>query len=250
LVKTNGDCQIPCILGKMPGKTSVDELKNWEFQFGHYAIPNDFSSSLLVNNDNSSSSLMLQVIQGRLEVWYSFEHRGSPEIESLQLVIHKSHSLGDKNFLNPQYYKMSSVLLEYGQPSQIFLGPWPSEPDRPHWWTPFGILFYYPEQGFLIEYVLEKQENAESFIGCPDHLVAIDLVTWNPKYAKSIEEVVEQKSYFWGVGSSETLQTYYLPVTEALNMTVGEFYDTYKKQGNLDCIVVPKGIWPYGLNIP
>jgi hypothetical protein len=243
LLSTNGNCELPCLWGIFPGRTEIGTLKQFESQFGDVDNPKGYSTNLMWNED--SSTLFFQTVEDTLGRTIIFEHRGMPEINYLLLQINIDHDRGLDKFLQFSNYELSAILSQYGEPTQILLGPWPDDPDRPNQWLPFNLVLFYPGEGFLIEYVLDRQEDAGYFIGCPSRIVGLNVVAWNPNNTRTIDDVVKQKTDMWGINGIN-LHTFFLSTLDSTNITVHDFYETYKAQKNQTCIKAPRIKWPYG----
>lgn len=242
LLNNNGECKLPCFWGMIPGKTETDSLRQFEAKFGDVE-QQDFASSFLWNE--KSSSLYIQIVENALGTTFFLEHRGTPVIDYLYFHTQRAYELGSNEFLKLGEYELSTILARYGEPTQIMLGPWPIEPARPNQWLPFDLVLFYQDQGFLIEYVLDRQVDANFFIGCPQRVVGLNVVTWDPNITRSIDDVVRQKTDLWGV-SRNNLRSYFLTIRDAMGLTVQDFYEDYKTQQDMVCLKAPRIKWPYG----
>ncbi|MDR3573717.1 MAG: hypothetical protein P4L50_07640 [Anaerolineaceae bacterium] len=240
---TNGGCDFPCLWGITPEKTKIDALHQFEYQFGNVENPKDFSTSLLWGNDNSD--LYFQIVKNTLGETFDFMHKGSPGIDYLLLEVNIAHKLGLNKFLKSDYYEMPMILSRYGDPTQVLLGPWPDDPDRPQQWLPFDIDLFYQNQGFFIEYVLERQKDAVFFVGCPDQIVGLRVITWDPNQSRSIDDIVGQKTDFYGIDKAN-INSFFLSSEDSININVHNFYEMYKGQKNQPCIKAPRIKWSYG----
>jgi len=242
VLNTNGGCDFPCLWGITPGKTDIDALHQFEYQFGHVENTNDFSTTS--SWGDNSSSLYFQIVEDTLGETFGFIHKGAPEIDYLLLQVDVAHKLGFSKYLKSEYYEMPVILSRYGEPTQVLIGPWPDDPDRPKQWLPFDVVLFYQDQGFLIEYVLERQKDADFFVGCPNQMVGLRVVTWDQNHRRSIEDVVNQKTDFWGI-NGDNLTTFFLSTVDSMNVTIHDFTETYKAQKNQVCIKAPRIKWSY-----
>lgn len=244
LSSDNGNCQFPCLWGFIPGESKIIDFKNFSYQFGNIKSGSSYTDFTWFG-DVGGISFGYLIDDG--EIFGSLAHRGTTSIEYLSLDLHGyNKKFGDN--LNPlekefNYYLMYQILLNYGPPEQILVGPFPEEPDRPNDWTPFNLFLFYPHKGFSVEYIMTKQLFKEYFTGCPTQVREIIVTTWNSEKSKTIVDIAKNNPTFWGM-SPERLDVYYKPIEEVLSQTPEDFYENYLHP-NSNCIKAPMEMWPY-----
>jgi hypothetical protein len=144
------------------------------------------------------------------------------------------------NYLLPQIFKV------YGNPTDIYFGPDPEDdiPTRQSSWIPFSVLLFYPDQGFLVDYLLPKNIEGDYFTGCLNQINELTIISWNPDQSKSLADIVaELPEGYWTWMSKSRLKNFYRPIEQI--MPIVQFYNIYTSSNYPDCIQVPKDLWPY-----
>jgi hypothetical protein len=144
------------------------------------------------------------------------------------------------------HYLLPQALSNYGEPSNVFIGPDPEDdtPTRQTPWIPFSIVLFYPDQGFLVNYILPKKLEGDYFRGCLREINELTIITWNPGQRKSISDILAEippSSWTWMTESR--LKEFYRPIEQI--MPIDQFYEIYKNSNYPDCIQVPISLWPY-----
>jgi hypothetical protein len=246
LLSNNGNCRLPCLWGFTPGESNLEKLKNTLSQFGQIYSQQNFYSEFSWNNQTGGISFGFT--DKNIEVIGEFGHTKSPRNETLTL-----HAVGPRfetpNSFSPlverfEYYLLPQILSNYSQPSEVIVGPYPFDPDRPNDWLPMNLGLFYPDQGFYIEYVMTKLTKGKYFVSCPAQPVEISIVVWNATEPKSLLDIAKLYPPFWGINENN-LNEYYRSIGQALSMTSGEFYQKFRNASPTDCIMAPISLWPY-----
>jgi hypothetical protein len=107
-------------------------------------------------------------------------------------------------------------------------------PDITSW--PFFLIILYPEQGFYLEYAMERISTGAEFLGCPSKSF-FSIVTWSPSNSKAYSKIIEYPN---GGGNL----TSYKEISEATSLSADEFYQMFKSPKNTRCIRTPIDTWP------
>jgi hypothetical protein len=139
---------------------------------------------------------------------------------------------------------LSDSLLEtYGQPEQIIIRPFPDDqgyPSPPAQYT-FDFVLFYPEQGFVAEYVSVRDTKGKDFIGCPTKSYRTQLSTWNPYEAGSIKEAIKYFTNLDGI-STENIGEY-KQLQDVTSLSITDFYNMFRIPNSSDCVETPKELW-------
>jgi hypothetical protein len=250
----NGGCSLPCILRLAPGRTTLEALSYFLAPFGNISEPN-----FQVDRD------AFEDLGG---IWIYFPQEGpyitlrldyylaDAKLEELQL---EAQAFGEE-YETPKgltsdllwddphfkallaYYMLPSILSNYEDPSQILLAAFPTAPDEyPQDYEPFSLVLFYPDQGFLIEYLSPLQRSSDSFIACPlnSH---INLVAWDPRDERSLVEAVARKS---GDGIHELNTDYFQQLEVATDFTLASFAARFKEPSPQACLRAPRTMWEW-----
>ena len=229
MLQNNGGCQLPCWWGFTPGETS------WQ-------ATRDFFTSLGKETGSVDGIQNYTVFFNRPGHYESYQSYIGGEDGILEMIgIVASPAVGEDGLFtydHPQFaedwrtYMLPQMLEVYGSPSQVFLGTGGAP------WSPFDLLLFYPEKGFLMQYsgVAEEREG-ETWLVCP-HLVELTLYLWSPDRSMNLEDIpgvidVHADDPTWGPYSLE----------EATGMSIEQFYETFVKSDNETCLEVPADLW-------
>ena len=148
---------------------------------------------------------------------------------------------GDESFNQTfQYYMLSQMLSNYGQPTQAWLLPFPDEPGRPDIkWHPFSLVLFYEESGIFVEYEMPRETIGNNYVGCPSQ-AHLSVAVWPPESDVTLEYVVRMG----GILINELNMDSFKSVEDATSMTLDEFYTTFREADNSKCIETPISLWP------
>jgi hypothetical protein len=219
---SNGDCQLPCWWGIVPGQTDwqtaerffsrlVDHIGEYEREDGTFV----YRVRVLEPDDYGTSA------------WkYEYDHYFyvvDGIVESIRPVAWPSPD-----------YALSTILNTYGQPDGIWFRSSQVPQDG---WLPTSVTLYYPAHGFLLKYWGNGSLEGDIVHRCIEDEPVLDLVTWSSEKERPFAEIIEE---FEG---PESVQ-YYLPLEESTGMSVPEFYDTFTDSEDTTCLTSPAVLWP------
>jgi hypothetical protein len=228
LLEDNAGCDLPCVWGLVPGKTSYSEAQRLFESLGWKGSISN--GAFYTGKDLESVSLPISVgIYAENEV-----------VEKLTVGI------GGNDFLDlVKYFSFENILNVYGEPAEVlvFIGTNPGvlEPDE----TSFELLLYYESKKTLIEYVGTATKAGNSYRFCPARPNAgstgldplsgnVGLYVSNESQTETPETLVRP---FW------ELPNYYISSKEALGMSVDEFYETVSQNDGDTCFDSPLDAW-------
>lgn len=253
LLQNNGSCKLPCLLGiplESTSRPNVTDLMQFFSRLDrHLDDPSAGFSVEQKNRGDWSGSLMQFWEDGtyvNVELYFYFDGKSLSQ-GILRSGAYQSGSDSTQIlYENPYYsqlirnFSIVNILSLYGEPDQLLIAPFPDDSEHPEATYTFSFVLFYPEQGFLIQYVSLREKVGENFIGCPQKSV-IDISTWNPRMKMSLENAVQ---HFDSIDSINKLNwDYFKPIEEVTNYDVGYFYNTFKT-GTDTCIESSSRLWP------
>lgn len=245
LLRDNGDCEFPCMLGISAGIDGVNEPDVFK-QFSNSSLTenDDFqvftdekSRSLLVTSkideDSWESIFFSQIIVD--------EH--SQDIKILHLETQNDPSFEidftDENGLSiSSYYALSSILRQYGIPSEVLIAPFPVDPNYPEESYPFSTVLFYEKHNALLQYVSDRRDIEGNYLGCQP-TTYIDIVTWSTSKTVSINEAV---NYLSGIGVNRLNIKYFKNIDTVTSYSLADFYTKFSDNSE-KCIETPKTYW-------
>lgn len=254
LLRTNGNCDAPCILGISPGSAQYISTNTFFKYFKSLNAPVDLSLyDYGVNTFSTDHSELLNIkIKENnqiFQIYFSDLITESGFINMLHLAAKSININLDNNsvkytFDNPyyneffSYYSVQNIMKIFGQPSQILVAPL-DDPFKQIPYYTFSIILIYPEQGFLIQYISLHVNEGDNYYGCPSKSV-FDIMAWQPKNDESIMMVI--KNFDGGEGINPLNFSWFKDIQNVTGLRVKEFYEKYRNESN-ECIESPKKIW-------
>jgi hypothetical protein len=261
-VKNNGGCKLPCVFGLTPGISDIlssDSLLRY-FQEHIYSIENRRSGvdiSTIGNADNGGVFMTFYKEQIGVSFVFDFEGieknipyitmgaEGKKFYQDSSGFTEASIVFGDPYFIDlTQIFSLSQIINNYGTPEQILVLPFPDIPYHPSppALYPFIFVLFYPNQGFLIEYVTKRQETNGQYIGCPTQSYKIELSAWNSSDQLTIDQAIKGFSSTDGITIGNIEQ--FMPLQNQTNLSIDQFVELYKNQKAQGCVYTQKEIWP------
>mgnify|MGYP001596060080 CR=1 FL=1 len=253
LLKTNGDCKLPCLWGITSGKSNNQEARNILIPLSsispaetiyfepaplrgilggtitpHYVegdLHLNASISYLYSDDGIVTSIGFRVLEERVTLDSNGDWTSKRPIYDSPTFIKRV-----------EYYSLSHLLSEQGIPTSVMIASsGPSENRRNSIST--YIAVFYPERGIWAQYttVINGDEVGNTVISCPVN-AHIEMTLSAPGNPDAFLSFLEQTN--WGITKNS-----YKPLEEATSMSINEFYETFKNPTD-KCIETPTNIWP------
>jgi hypothetical protein len=237
LIKSNGNCKLPCLWGITPGfSTTLDAYQTLSPLAG--ITKHNYFSQTFGTLDFEVPVDDLKIIA---ELYYQAHENGN----SIELVEIRTKALrqnedgydyifGSSNYsdlFNP--FSLQSILFTYGRPTQVYLDAaiHKFEPTAP---TFFYIYLSYPEKGIFVRFTTNADEIVgEKVRSCPTE-ATIDLWLMIPSDSNSIPELLINREQRWGYVHKS--------LEESVQMSIDQFYETFNKPSN-QCLETPRAIW-------
>lgn len=247
LLKNNGQCLLPCLLGLKP-EISSSVMRNFFNQFA--SVNSDEISIDRVRADSGKFNAVgffvhYDNIYLNLGI-SSYEEQNQVKRLSLDSSVYKDNS--NERLVNSipwdpkyaevmNYYLLPQILINYGKPSKIIILTYRSDRQRPDVTSfPFFLVLLYPDQGFYVKYEMERVTSGVNFIGCPSKSF-VDVVVWTPNDDEAFESVVKPTI------NGEYLSDY-KSLSDATSLTIEEFYQGFSNPESQICLETPIETWP------
>jgi hypothetical protein len=243
LLKNNGSCSFPCLWGNEPGITNSDEAKNFFELLQTFQIDN---VDIYALNSTEADTLFIDLIEDHIIASNFSINHSNPVTESLLITSTTPNPPTPAYMVNEfSYYSISNILLTYGSPQKILVGPFPFDPDRPGDRIYFNVVLFYSNQNFFIEYLSIRKTEGDFFIGCPSNPVEISILTWEKSKNMSIEELLnlDLDLAFWGI-NKYNYDEYYRNLEDVL-ISKDDFYDIFVQPEAKNCLKIEKRFWNY-----
>lgn len=226
LYETNNGCQLPCWWGIVPGQTDWQTAKELLSRFDQDIYRNTLPSGEIYYGVNIP--LPLEVFsEDRTEL-------GVLVRDGIVVAIQTSVSIGDTPPDHLSQYMLSMVLTTYGRPTEVWISTY-SAPFE-HNDLPFRVLLFYPEQGIMALYSDNGVKEGDFVRGCPQLDPASVFTLWSPTLGWTFEKVKNDSSAY---------NVAYLPLEETTELSIIEFYETFKNPDNLTCLETEAELWRY-----
>ncbi len=245
LLANNGGCQLPCLWGIMPGKStsqeaqviwsplssiqSIYDIKPSFGPKGGYISPDFVEGDLILHTEVSYLSDNQIVSQIAFQAKEIKKFTISNSADGI-LDIFDSTAFGNRI----KYYSIQNVLSELGIPSSVMIVthrvPVPKGGDGG-----FDILLLYPDQGILVNYTMQGYLVGSNMRGCPTN-AHVEMELYPPGNADSFFALLEKTD--WAVKKN-----WYKPLEDVTSMSVDEFYQTFRQLTN-KCIDTSIKLWP------
>lgn len=236
-VEMDGDCNLPCWLGVIPGQTDFDEAtsnlsKYSGFAYSEFTSQRAFILMYFPNFENAIHDSGTGVTSGD----------NGKVSQILVYAVVKPDISGNVNYAHPEFQKMwrrffiPEIFTRYGAPEKIFLDTTLIAAD-PATSFPFVLWVVYPQEGFLIRYQGLNAKNGDNIRICPIQS-RIEIKIWDAEKS-NYEEFIDGDR---ALGLSTSLGTQ--PIETVTNFDIKSFYQMFKG-GQLDtCFETPASLWP------
>lgn len=242
LLANNADCQLPCVWGITPGKTTnlearavllplsnisanLDNLEHMSFDY----VENDSTLSVALSYSYTNDDDVIRHIglsAGQLK--YTSDRVVS---------IYDSKVFGDR--LRP--YMLSGVLSALGKPDSVAV--------QAAVGYEFEIVLLYPEQGIAARYTTDIEVIGENARGCPANAhVELELYPSGDAdfFVESLSSILTWQAF---VRRELINNEYWKSLEVATSMSLDEFYETFRKPTD-KCIETPLQGWYVPDDVP
>ena len=245
LLSTNGGCQLPCLWGITPGKSSFQEarlilmplLSIAEVAHFDSTSPEDISP-IYIDSGYLRLYTRLDYIFGidNIVNHTRFEAREEEVITDSEGNWLSKRPVYDSATFNEriEYYSLSHVLTMLGIPSTVMV-KFSGLTGYPVVAGGLDIALLYPEQGVWINYEMPINNQGNIKRGCPVN-ANVEMELYPQGTPDSFYANLDKTD--WGVTKKE-----YKPLEEATSMSEEGFYETFRNPTDA-CIESLASIWP------
>jgi hypothetical protein len=226
LIRSNGNCDLPCWWGLKPGEATFKETDRLlsPLSVRPTYIAGDPNENALVGYGFTVPEALSVLGEVDLDIVFK-----QSRLEHLRIYL-----------LQWDAYSLPNLLKKYGPPDEILVHTYQWVPGGP---PPFALFLFYPQKGILAYYPSQPEKNevkvTETKIrGCFSR--SAELYLWSPQKSWTLKEATDHMS----VGILNQEEKLKLPIYEATGMRVQDFYQTIKDSKTVPCIETAKKLWP------
>lgn len=250
LLLEDNACTFPCWWGLIPGKTRINDTKNFLNSFHvlsgqalQFKKNNGYMFIGLPQEQNSYLEIYIE-FEGEADVlkWLQVSIQRKIKVINFSGEVSYETSWEDPKLAEiTKPFSLSHVLLTYGSPSQVFLYTNQTALLKRPW--PISLVVFYPEQGFLIEYIADSNTVIKNsgVTWCPSFAFP-SFGFWSPSEEITLNKISpfinSQQQEYGGVDWGR-----FKTIDEAAGMSIEEFYSTFMNDEET-CITTPAEIWP------
>ncbi len=214
LLNNNGDCQLPCWWGIVPGKTTWQDA---------HTFFSPIATSIYESTKPDSNPRYFEVFfpapppfEGEFKQGYLIKNDVVTQIEILP-----------QNF--SKYSLPKELFQEFGVPEKVLLGGSVDQDQS------FQLVLYYPERGIFAMYVSElRPSNYQEQIDiCFTEVDYVDMFLWDPteSFSETMDNVFRLYEHpFYDI---ETVTT----------LTLDDFNNIFTDSEQPDCFLSPSSFW-------
>ncbi len=248
LLANNGNCQLPCLWGIMPGKSNFQNAKIILMPLSGIAEEASFEPF----HGILGGTINPQYVEGevRLNSVLSYLYDESGIVNRVFFRVLKEELsqdeygnqlttpiYGSPEFIQRvEYYSLSHLMSEQGIPTSVMISRELTYENN-RWSFLINIVVLYPNQGIWAKYTtwMDKNEVGSGIRSCPVN-ARIEMNLYSPRNPDSFYALLDKTD--WGV-----TKVGYKPLEEATSMSVEQFYETFRQPTD-KCIETPSGLWP------
>jgi hypothetical protein len=231
---TNAGCELPCWWGFDP--RSTEWSKAVKFFDTLDAITLHRSILKYEGDDYDIVTLYVNPPGLKLNIEY---YTSGEKINRIWIITEmRRESDFEYDYNNPDYfhamqnYTIDQILKIYGMPEQVWIKSFPPAPV----WHYTQTLLFYPNLGILMEYQSETGlriiDGTDMSTTCPAEGF-ISLRLFDPETEPDLEDLLEPNDNLWR----------YLPLEEATDMSIEEFFEAYITPGCHTEVITPAELW-------
>ena len=231
MIKTNGNCELPCWWGVTPGISTGSDIFTVFSPFTGIA-----TDGYLPATDPRSIDFKFPIDNFTISLEIDFSPVGNNGPKGIIRVeiqqIEDNSKLAPYNDLFSRY-SLQNILSVYGQPTDVELDA-DIHKFEPNSGTTFDTYLSYPDKGIYVRYTTSADEVPGNKIqSCPTEAF-VDLWLMPPDKNNSNQTLLTSMNMEWGYS--------YKSLEEAAHMSISQFYETFSKPLN-QCLETPNAIW-------
>ena len=222
LIDTNGNCELPCWWGLVPGVTTKEQVVSFFDQ-----IDIDSMESLGKNILPDEPSIISEFIE------ISYALPGGNGVGSLEVIFHNDilSYIRVKNTASYRY-QLESTLNKLGKPDEILLYVISRGPGRD---KPSALVLIYKNKRTTVAYGSDGFEVEENIQVCINNYEKPALITWDDEF-RFLERIDQ---IFMGGDGERKLQK----LENATSLTINGFYEQFTDPDGSDCFETSMEFW-------
>ena len=140
---------------------------------------------------------------------------------------------------------LPNIMEHYGVPDEVFISTYNFDSNTPFQslFNNYSIILSYPGNGILIEYVFAQSSLGDFLMGCSKDYSQFHLLISAPERHFGLQDYVKFGQIIGGQLRKDNLQ-WILPIDQVTNLTIEEFYNTFKNPSLDTCVMSKKDLWP------
>lgn len=206
LMRTNGNCRLPCWWGIKPGITLWDEAKQFLEHIG------------LVEKSGAASRPPIE----EYVVWYwnpGTDDSNATHIEVINGIVHR---IGVAPETSRYIFSLNRILSDYGVPSEILFHQRKTILDS----ISYKVGLVYWDDNFFVEYIFGTESPEDPFTVC--HYFGPTLRTWSSEHSWDIEDIHDRIKTLSGKPINS--------IDEVTDLTTAEFYSLFRHYSPNPCL--------------
>lgn len=222
LLLSNRSCRLPCWWGAIPGETEWSDVE-------HFIAP--FASNITEYGNPLESRTYYDV---------SFYY---PDLTDPTLSLGLTYTVDEgtvaeigANLPGVKSLRLSQLLASYGRPHDIQISAYSNTPDGT---LPMRLVLVFPDDNFMASYwTMNAVNDGGEVTGCFSEVDTILLWLFPDRSEITLEGVRAGSTI---IGEDQK----YLPLAEATELSIDEFFQEFKNTESDTCIRTPSDLWPY-----
>jgi hypothetical protein len=255
LLANNGACEIPCVWGITPGKSSYLEGRSILMPLMGIAEVADFTpkyhgdviTPLYIEDNSRLNTSVVDRLNTTVDYLYGNDGIVSHiHFEALEEEV-TYDSNGNWTTKRPivdsatfekrvAYYSLAHVLTEQGMPASVMIR-FTGERLYHEYAGGLNIALLYPDQGIWVNYEIPMENLGATKRGCPNGMAHVELELYPPGNHSSFYSQLDKTD--WG-----TIKDSYKPIEEVTGMSVEKFYEIFRNPTANQCLETAANIWP------
>ena len=231
------NCDIPCWAGFTPGETKWSTVRDFFAALG---------KEVRIKENGDRRVTLDGGMERGFYVNLNFVVVDKPEgtVQTILVDLDEWYKIKnpDRQRLDTQRFSLPQVIERLGVPAQVLLQHDPLPGLNA---SDYGLLLFYPDQGFMVEYVGRSQPQGASFQFCPLKTEQLLLWFWQPGTLLSPDELYERvpdMPRYDQFPAQEPPATNYLPLEQATGLDPAAFSQVVL-DGSLSCLETPASLW-------
>ena len=214
-LKGDPNCLLPCWAGITPGKTTWQEAKQILGEVVDFARIDESGTCI-----NKLCNLIEWQSRAGMDVRGYLIDQANGSIYSIIVKVSKPTSI----------YRLDQILSQYGPPGKVFL----HVTTAPGTYNELSLTLAYPNHQFIITYTWLAVLFGENVVSCFQDGTAVSLFV-KPIPGEWTDDLIKNEVY----GNTEIDAIAFKSLQDATDMTIDQFYSTFKNIKGGECIRTP-----------